>query len=416
MRASRAYCVFALLVCAMVIPGRDASAHSLSPRPAASAQQLIDAVNSLRSSHGLEPYTVSSILMGTAQGQADFMASTGSIQHTGPGGISVTQRLLSAGYPLAGDLSLGGFRSENIVGSPGMTPQEAVNAWTGDDPHLHTMLSPDLTEIGAGVAESDGVNYYVIDCARPLGAGELAAYTPGAEAAFSGDEIIVPVKMSTPNPSGDLYHEVQPGQSLWAIAIAYGVHIVDIQKLNGLGNTTVIQRGDKLLVKRMGTATPAPPTAIVTYGATFVPTKTLVPGPTPVVSTAKVLVTVNMDRNGDGTPQPDEGLDNIPVQLVFPDGTMMSATTQKGVASFDLAGTVTGTHITVTLPNLYREYGLYLPQSGIVPVIFTLAQPALPATAADKSFGAGAAVGGIAIAALVAAALVAWMGRSRPLE
>ncbi len=327
MRTSRAYCIAVLIVCAMVIPAREAAAHSISPRPAASAQDLIDAVNSLRSSHGLPPYNVSSILMGTAQGQADFMASTGTIQHTGPGGVSVTQRLLNAGYPLAGDLSLGGFRSENIVGSPGMTPQDAVNAWTGDDPHLHTMLSPDLTEIGAGVAESDGVNYYVIDCARPLGAGEMPAYTPGAEAAFSGGEdIIVPVAMSTPDAKGDLYHEVQAGQSLWAIAIAYGVHIVDIQKLNGLGSYTIIQRGDKLLIKHLGTPTPAPPT----------PIPTLAPD----------------------TPTP------FPTALV----------------------------VTPTLP----------------------VSPTPTLTTMDNSFGAGAAVGGIAVAALVAAAFVAWMGRSRP--
>ncbi len=328
MRTSRAYCIALLMVCAMVIPAREAAAHSVSPRPAASAQDLIDAVNSLRSARGLAPYSVSSILMGTAQGQADFMASTGSIQHTGPGGVSVTQRLLNAGYPLAGDLSLGGFRSENIVGSPGMTPEEAVNAWTGDDPHLHTMLSPDLTEIGAGFAESDGVNYYVIDCARPLGAGELPAYTPGAEAAFSGDEIIVPVAMSTPDAKGDLYHEVQPGQSLWAIAIAYGVHIVDIQKLNNLGSYTIIQRGDKLLIKHLGTPTPAPPTQI----------PTLVPDtPTPLPTALAVLPT-------------------LPVSA------------------------------TLTLTTM------------------------------DNSFGAGTAVGGIAVAALVAAALVAWLGRSRPVD
>src|SRR5512143_3080581 len=163
MRTSRACCVLVLTVMATVFPAREATAQSLASRPASGAQELIDAVNALRSAHGLPSYNVNSILMGTAQAQADFMASTGSIQHTGPGGVSVTQRILAAGYPLAGDLSLGGFRSENIVGSPGMTPEDAVNAWTGDDPHLHTMLSADLQDIGAGVAESDGVMYYVID-------------------------------------------------------------------------------------------------------------------------------------------------------------------------------------------------------------------------------------------------------------
>src|SRR5512143_1924713 len=163
MRTGRAYYVVLLVVLGMAFPARAASAQPLSSHASGTPQQLINAVNALRSAHGLPAYNVNSILMGTAQAQADFMASTGSIQHTGPGGVSVTQRILAAGYPLAGDLSLGGFRSENIVGSPGMTPEDAVNAWTGDDPHLHTMLSADLQDIGAGVAESDGVMYYVID-------------------------------------------------------------------------------------------------------------------------------------------------------------------------------------------------------------------------------------------------------------
>ncbi len=249
-----------------LMPATRIAAQPLKLTSNPSASDVIDAVNSLRISHGLPAYSVNSILMGTAQGQADYMASTGYIAHTGPGGSSVTQRLLAAGYPLAGDLSLGGFRSENIVGSPGMTPAEAVSAWTGDDIHLHTMLSADLQEIGAGVAESDGVTYYVIDCARPLSAGELASYTPGAEAALSGGEdIIAPVKMATPNPDGYLYHEVQQGQTLWSIAIAYGVKINDIRQLNNLDSTsTIIQLGAKLLIKKVGTATPAPPTSTAT--------------------------------------------------------------------------------------------------------------------------------------------------------
>ena len=224
--------------------------------------------------------------MGTAQGQADYMASTGTITHTGAGGVSVTQRLLAAGYPLAGDLSLGGFRSENIVGSPGMTPEQAVEAWTGDAPHLNTMLSGDLQEIGAGVAQADGVNYYVIDCARPLGAGEIAAYTPGVEAQFSGgQDIIVPVAMSTPDVQGNLYHQVQSGQTLWSIAIAYGVKINDIRKLNHLDPTsTVIQLGAKLLVKRVGTATPAP-----TSTATREP-ETATPAPTLALASATLIL------------------------------------------------------------------------------------------------------------------------------
>jgi LysM repeat protein len=253
------------------MPSASTAEALAQPRePRSDGAGVIQEVNALRAANGLQPYSVNSILVGTAQGQADYMASIGTWSHTGPGGSSVTQRLLAAGYPLAGDLSLGGFRSENVVMGTGMTPAEAVAAWTGDSIHLHTMLSADLQEIGAGVAERDGTFYYVIDCARPTSGGVPQAYTPGAEAAYSAalNQIIVPVALSTANSAGEIIHEVKPGQSLWQIAIEYGVKIDDIRRMNKLSSAYVINPGDTLVIKQVGTATPAPPTETTTPPAT----------------------------------------------------------------------------------------------------------------------------------------------------
>ena len=272
----------AALLAAILGPQRYSRAASMPRPPASDASAVIDAVNSLRISNGLAPYSTSSILMGTAQGQADYMASTGGAGHTGPGGSTVTQRLLEAGYPLAGDLSLGGFRSENVIGSPGMTAEGAVAAWQGDSVHLHTMLSSDLTEIGAGVSETDGVYYYVIDCARPTGSGAPQAYTPGAESAYGAgmNEIIMPVSQSTPNEKGEIIHEVKSGQSLWQIAIAYGVKIDQIRGLNQLATAYLINPGDTLLIKTVETPTPQPPTAIPTTPAALPTVSTSTQNPT----------------------------------------------------------------------------------------------------------------------------------------
>jgi uncharacterized protein YkwD len=279
-----------LIVGATALPAARVFAVPIRASGPLDASALIAGVNALRAQHGLPPYTVNSILMGTAQGQADYMASTGSWSHTGPGGITVTQRLLAAGYPLAGDLSLGGFRSENVVMGGGMTAEEAVASWTQDSIHLHTMLSADLQEIGAGVAESDGVFYYVIDCARPTTSGVPQAYTPGAEAVLGAglSEIIVPVAVSTPDSSGQVIHEVQAGQSLWQIAITYGVKIDQIRNLNALPTYYLIDPGDKLLIKTVDTPTPEPPTAAATVteaatptpASTLSPTMTATPSPT----------------------------------------------------------------------------------------------------------------------------------------
>jgi uncharacterized protein YkwD len=267
-----------------------------TPTSADSSYDLINAVNSLRASYGLPAYGISSVLMYTAQSQADFMAATGNVTHSGPGGISVTDRLLAAGYPLAGDLSLGGFRSENITGgSESMTAQSAVNQWTGDAPHLNTMISPDLTEIGAGVAVANGRVYYVIDCARPTTGGGFQGATPvgvGVTTVPVGEAAIPVVIISTPNQNGEVVHEVLAGQTLWQIAIAYDVKINDIKSLNNLTGDNIFP-GEKLLIKKVEETASETPFETSTAVPTTSPT--LFATPSLVQLTATMASTLNPD-------------------------------------------------------------------------------------------------------------------------
>ncbi len=225
--------------------------------------------------------------MAVAQAQADYMASSGQITHTGPDGSRPYQRGMGAGYPLAGQIPPG-FYSENIVGGPDMSPQTAVQIWTGDAPHMNTMASPNLQEIGAGVAVGGGMVYYVIDAARPTTGGLPQAYTPGAaESSFSSsNELIMPVTKSTPNAQGELIHEVQAGQSLWQIAIEYGVKIDQIRALNQLSAEYLINPGDTLLIMTVGTPTqvPSTPTTSATITATPPPSATTAPAPSPTLT------------------------------------------------------------------------------------------------------------------------------------
>ena len=253
------------------------------PRYAGSPYDLINAVNALRAAYGLPPYSVNSILMVTAQNQADFMAVTGNVTHSGPGGISFTDRLLAAGYPLAGDLSAGGFRAENITsGNESMPASAAINGWMGDAPHQNTMLSPNLTEIGAGVAVLNGRVYYVIDCALPTTSNVPQASTQiaGSASAVPAVEatVMYPVVLSTPNSDGDVIHEVQSGQTLWQIAISYEVKIDDIKRLNNLFDDSIYP-GNKLLIKKEVASTVLPSTESVTPAltATPIPSATSIP-------------------------------------------------------------------------------------------------------------------------------------------
>jgi hypothetical protein len=258
--------------------------------------ELIDAVNSLRIAYGLPPLSVNSILMYVAQTQADYLRTTeGGSGHGRANGMSLTEQLLSLGYPLGGDLSLGGYRSENYIFGEGMDVQTAIHAWLGDDPHTNTMLSPNYFDIGGGVAiGSDGTIYYVIDTARHTANGRPQDdYTPvPAGTVVSGitvngtpgvDQFMVPITLSTPNSGGLVIHEVRYGQTLWSIAIAYKTTIQQIRTLNDLPSTDIYS-DQKLLIRRESAptiiASPAAGTEAID-SPTLVPTPLIYPTQTP---------------------------------------------------------------------------------------------------------------------------------------
>jgi uncharacterized protein YkwD len=271
-----------------LLPTKEVSARPVPVPSMTSAFDLIAAVNDLRASYGLPAYAVSSILMGTAQGQADFMAATGTVTHSGPGGISLTQRLLNAGYPLSG-----GFRAENILSiSSNASGYDVVHSgYWADADHQNTMLSVELTEIGAGVAVSGGTGYYVIDCARSTSSGVFSggstpATVNGTPVTKGPSQILSAVVLSTPREDGAVYHDVQYGQSLWSIAIAYGTKIDEIKRLNNL-TSNEIYLGQKLLIKNAGTATPT----VTAAAQTETPQQTSTSVPTLVPGTATIAVT-----------------------------------------------------------------------------------------------------------------------------
>jgi len=244
--------------------------------------QLIDAVNGLRLSYGLPPLAIHQALMQSSQSQADYMASTGQITHSRPGGLTFTQQLLTLGFPLSGDLSLGGFRSENILMSSDPLLWNGVPPAWQDEVHMNTMLSQNYTHIGAGISMGPDGYYYAVDTAAATGSGQMQesatsvlGTAPDQNSEAAGvNQYMVPVTLSTARPDGDVFHTVQYGQTLWSIAIAYGTTIKNIQALNNLGEDLVVYQGQLLLVQK-GATQPAPYTSTA---VPFVPvTDNLVP-------------------------------------------------------------------------------------------------------------------------------------------
>ena len=295
--------IFAFLLLLAFFDPSAAKEVFASPRnQITTAGQLIDAVNNLRISYGLPALASHPILMQSAQSQADYMAAIGYVTHSRPGGTTYTQQLLSLGFPLAGDLSLGGFRSENILNSSSPIVWDGIpSAWQDSD-HMNTMLSQNFTNIGAGVSQSTNGYFYAVDTAAATGNGQMqesassALGSSGSSSQAAGvSQYMVAVVKSTALPSGDVIHTVQYGQTLWSIAIEYGTTIKNIQALNNLGEDLVVYQGQALLVQKAATQ-PAPdlPTATLLPPATqttVAPTATLVvASPTALLSTPTVEV------------------------------------------------------------------------------------------------------------------------------
>ena len=186
--------------------------------------------------------------------------------------------------------------------------------WTGDDPHLNTMVSPDRSDIGAAVASAKDewgstVYYFVLETAMRTSSGQMqydafailttvaagqAAYaggTPGISGALP-EQYIVPVGRSTARPDGDVIHKVQYGQSLWSIAVVYGTTIKQIRLWNNLADDAPIYTGQKLLVQK-GATQPAPASA----------TPAASPRPT-MTGTAPTAPALFNSRTGTPTDQP----------------------------------------------------------------------------------------------------------------
>jgi LysM repeat protein len=272
------------------------TAQAQAPTPS----QVIEAINNLRMSHGIAPLRVHPILMQVGQQEAEGIAG-GMGGHWRPNELTLGQWLLSLGYPLLGDLSLDGYRSENW-GFASNT-EDAIAMWLGDDEHSNTMLSLERSDIGVGIAFSaeNGAYVIVVETALQTSSGQMQwdafpilTGIPQTQAAYAGmstqaaengllPQNMMPVALNTALPDGNVYHDVKYGQTLWSIAITYSTTIKKIQQLNGLTDTTV-QPGQHLLVLKDATQ-PAPttitPMAVQSPQPLSTPTVILTTTPTP---------------------------------------------------------------------------------------------------------------------------------------
>ncbi|MGB8214572.1 MAG: LysM peptidoglycan-binding domain-containing protein [Anaerolineales bacterium] len=249
-----------------------------------SISDLIDGVNAIRSSKGLNTLQTNSILTAVAQQQADYELSIGTLTDSSPNGLLPYQRALAAGYPVKG-----GFFAELLFSGSGDNPAAAVTWWNNDPYHHAMLISAVFADVGAGIASSGSASYYVLELSVSTG-GTPVPFTPPAPL-YPSTPTIVP---NTPNPDGSIIQIVQPGDTLGSISMAYNVSLADLLKLNNLTLTSTIYVGQKIIVQAAYTPTPTQPTSTPTSP----PTSTLWPTSTPT-STATPLPP---------TPTPSPGL------------------------------------------------------------------------------------------------------------
>ncbi|MBC8503515.1 MAG: LysM peptidoglycan-binding domain-containing protein [Anaerolineales bacterium] len=229
-----------------------------SPAGAVSRSELILAMNTLRVSQGLPALIEDPIVNAVAQVTAETMAANNMSWHMG----DVRGRIAAAGY--GGGATV--WATENFaVGN--MSIDRIMQVWADPD-HMRPAVNPAYCHVGAGVAQAPDGRYYYILQAAYISEHACGEYYSGVDESGSGtninppvSQIIIPVKIATPDEDGRIYHLVQSGQSFWSIAIAYQITIDDLEVWNNLSRENGLIIGQKLFIPSTSTegyATPTP--------------------------------------------------------------------------------------------------------------------------------------------------------------
>jgi LysM repeat protein len=240
-------------------------ADEIRPAPShqTSAYDLILAMNTLRVSRGLPALVEDPIIDAVAQSTAATMAANNMSWHIG----DVRGRIAAAGY--GGGATV--WATENFaVSSNGMGIDEIMAMWADPD-HMLPATNAAYCNVGAGTATSaDGRIYYILQAAYVAGqaCGSTAPSSSSGGTPQAGSipnpisQLIVPVKIATPDADGRTYHVVQQGQSFWSIAIAYQITIHDLEQWNNTSRNIPLHTGQKLFIPNKNTAGYATPTPV----------------------------------------------------------------------------------------------------------------------------------------------------------
>jgi uncharacterized protein YkwD len=287
----------------MVLAATVTAAHAQMPVPAAattpaSSDDLISAVNALRKEKNLPEYQTSSALMTAAQKHAEYEASIKAFTDVESDGSDETARALAAGYGGGGTVSC----NEAVATSNAATPVDIIvkSVWAPAAQRELVLLSKAYTDAGVGIAIKNGQAYYAfVACATSAGGTQSAATTgPGTAA----PDTVTPTPKNavytvTPAEDGSIIYQVQKGQTLWDISMAFNISVADLVAINSLdAKQPVIYTGQNIIIRLPNTAT-----------VTLTPTETIKPPtitPRPTATRRPARATRTADPNATATSQP----------------------------------------------------------------------------------------------------------------
>ena len=264
-------------------------------------QDLLEALNAVRIRYHVGTVKMDLPLQSAAQHQAEYLASIGKLENSGPSGEPVSELARDAGY--------GGDKAFTIVQTNAQVWVDTdidyliEKVWRGSPQSVRVLFDPGVRQAGIGIADApDKHRYYVLLMAGlDDGTDDYSMTRPTYDyrtpkPTISATPTQEPLITSTPNPDGGVYHVVKEGETFSEIALAYGLdwYTLSIRNNIKLSDTTpvVIMEGQTLVIEPTFTYTPTP-TATKTP---LPPTRTPLPTFTVDPAAAAETQSPGMDR------------------------------------------------------------------------------------------------------------------------
>lgn len=246
-----------------------------------SAAQIIGLMNSWRSGYWSNALIENSALNQCAQGTADEMARIGAGGHLTTYGYPAAS-VRCAGYGFGGGNTA--FVTENWAGGYSLDIDTLAGYWADYD-HMLPATRGDYKYVGVGISTaSNGFTYYILHAgyfSGDTGSGTSIGSGTVATAPSDGSTPVIvntvnAFPTSTPDLDGTIWHVVKANDTLYTIAVNYGVTIDAIKTLNAMTSNDIYV-GNTLKISLKPTPTITPTRTATVMMPTRTPTQTLMP-------------------------------------------------------------------------------------------------------------------------------------------